>query len=92
VVDDAGVRQRAALLPQYTTARFDPEDLLLLSGPPPFGGLAWQLRMQAPGARGQASLAVVTREPLGRKSRLILYEADRLRTDLSFELRDLQLP
>jgi hypothetical protein len=90
LVDDAGVRYRGDAIFQFSApGDFAPESLL--AGGHPLADLAWQVRLQSPGTRGRAMLNVPPSAVLGAKSRLIFYDADRLRTEATFELRDLPL-
>jgi hypothetical protein len=90
LVDDNGVRHRGgAFSPFSVPAGFAPESLLVVGHP--LVNLAWQARLQAPTVRGRVVLSIPPTVVIGTQSRLVFYEADRLRTEATFELRDLPL-
>lgn len=91
LTDDDGIRRRGSIFQPSTVARFVPEDLLML-GSYSLAGLVWQTRLRAPTSCGQATLSFRSVAPIGAKSRLVFYEADRLTTQVKILLKDLPLP
>jgi WD40 repeat protein/tRNA A-37 threonylcarbamoyl transferase component Bud32 len=90
LIDDDGVRHNGYPLALLAApVPFGPEHLLASSNP--LANSAWQVRLHMPSVRTRTTVTVPSTTKLGTRSKLIFYEADRVRTEVNFELRDIPL-
>ncbi|HWG41537.1 MAG TPA: protein kinase [Gemmataceae bacterium] len=95
LIDAIGRRYRPSYSRLYATPRrFEPEDLMLLSGAGqvPWPALALHAQLQRPGTMFMGQLQFAGVPSLDRGSKLVFFSYGRRQTTLPFEFRNLPLP